>query len=153
MGWIISRLSLGNSSDNLFITSYTPWEFDFLSLWNSYLFPLIICIISTYIVIWAWCHTHILSIHVKLHHRHWVIILTSWNISMSITIFCSSGRSWLSHDPSQLQSQLQKSIWLTYLKIAMCKPRPSLVNQVLLCSFEHSYLYNSSENIPLLRHP
>ena len=34
----------------------------------------------------------------------------------------------------------RKCIWLTYLKIAMCKPSHTHGNQVLLCSFEHLYL-------------
>jgi len=45
--WIVSVLSIWNSSCNLLITScMLHSEFAFLSLWNSYLFPLIIHIIT-----------------------------------------------------------------------------------------------------------
>jgi len=44
----------------------------------------------------------------------------------------------------------RKCVSFTYLKIAMSEPRRSLVSQGFLWSFESSYLYNSSENVPLL---
>jgi hypothetical protein len=46
-----------------------------------------------------------------------------------------------------------KCIQLTYLHITMSKPICSPGNQVVLCLFEHLYLYNPSENVPLSRNP
>ena len=43
----------------------------------------------------------------------------------------------------------RKCIWLTYQRIAVSKPRCSPINQVLLYPFEHLYLYNSIQNVPL----
>jgi len=136
----------------LHVTSLLPVvycsEFAFLSFWNSYLFPLIICIIS------------ILSHVVDVTPTYWISKLK----------FVTNIGLWYLHpeilSPSFLaQAEVDshmillnfshsstKCIQLTYLKIAMSKPRCSLINQVLLCSFEYSYLYNSSENVPLLKY-
>ena len=94
---------------------------------------------NQYIVKCAWEHTHILNIWIKLLHWHWVMVLTSWNI-------CCHHLPWLrqksSHILLNFSHNFRKFIQLTYLKIAMSKPRCSPINQVPLCSFECSYLYN-----------
>jgi len=128
-----------------YVQNFLFYNFEFLTF-----FPLSLAY-SVYCQMCLMSHPHTV-IQVKLCHQHWIMTLTSWNI-------CWYHLLW----PRQkLDSHMillnfshgsRKCFQLTYLKIAMSKPRCSLVNQVLLCSFECSYLYKSSENVPLLEYP
>jgi len=94
-------------------------------------------------------HPHTV-IQVTLCYQHWIMILTlKYLLSPSFLAQTEVDSHIILLNFSHGS---RKCIQLTYLKIAMSKPRCSLVNQVLLCSFECSYLYNSSENVPLLEY-
>ena len=126
----------------------------FLSLWNSYIFPLIICIIN------------ILSNELDGTPTYWISMLNlvtnigSWYLhpEMSVvTVFPGSGGSALSHDPSQLESQLQK-MYSTYIpqysnvrtKMQSCQSNPPLFIWVLISQqFEQKCTIVEAPNIYL----
>ena len=128
---------------------YLCSEFVFLSLWNFYLFPLIICIIrilsNVFDIIPTYWISGLTSSPTLGHDTH----ILKYLLSLSFLAQAEVDSHMILLDFSYSS---RKCIQLTYLKIAMSKPRHSLVNQALLCAFGCLYLNNSSQNVPLLQH-